>query len=171
MTKHLLQGLMLCLPLISCSPAVHRAQDALPPGAGAQTAQLAQVKDQLDGLSQPPATPSGTAVSPLIGRGFSQISGQPGRTPGERRLMAIRAARVEAMRDLTEQIHGVSIDGQTTIRDAVVTDDALSSRVDGVLRGAITRSIRPVGSDGYEVVMQIDHDTVGYIVRMAGGTW
>lgn len=165
MTRNLLRSLLFCLSLTGCM--THTARNALPPDAGPQARQLALVKDQLDGLGPRPAAASATVVSPLIGRGFSQIAGQPGKTGGEKRLMAIRAARVEALRDLAEQIHGVALDGQTAIRDAVVTNDALATRVDGVLRGATTRSIRPIGTDGYQVEMQIDHDMLGYIVRMA----
>jgi hypothetical protein len=35
----------------------------------------------------------------------------------QRRLLAIRAARLDAYRVLTEQIHGVQLDAQTTVAE------------------------------------------------------
>jgi hypothetical protein len=49
--------------------------------------------------------------------------------------MAIRAAEVLAQRALAETIHGIRIDGATTMRDAM-QDYVVSSRVQGIIRGA-----------------------------------
>ncbi len=38
--------------------------------------------------------------------GYAVVSSQPGRTENQKRLMAIRSARMAAMRELAEQIHG-----------------------------------------------------------------
>ena len=101
--------------------------------------------------------------------GFSQVSNQPGKTTNQKRILAIRAARVEAIRDLTEQVHGLRISSSTTVKDAVIVDDVLRGRVDGEIRGARTVRITPKGSDGYEVVMALDTDMVRYIVKAARG--
>jgi hypothetical protein len=83
--------------------------------------------------------------------------------------MAIRAARMDALRDLTEQVHGIRINATTTIREAVVKDDSLSAVVQGTLRGARTTRVGPSGSDSYEVEMVLDRETVAYIVRALKG--
>ena len=36
----------------------------------------------------------------MVGHGYAQVPGQPGKTHNEKRLMAMRAARLDAMRDL-----------------------------------------------------------------------
>lgn len=108
-------------------------------------------------------------MSSLKGLGFAQVAGQPGKTLNEKRLMAIRAARVDALRDLTEQVHGVRISATTTVRDAVVADDTLGAVVQGTLRGARTLRVTASGSDSYEVEMALDRDTVAYIVRALKG--
>lgn len=170
---HLLLPAALALLGACASPPSTRARDAMPLSAGPGMVQLAEVKDNLDTIDQRTATaptaapPSAlpSTVQPLIGRGFGQIAGQPGKTYNERRLMAIRAARLEAMRDLTEQIHGIRLAAQTTMQDATVTDDRLNATIQGTLRGARTRKITPRGDDGYEVELEIDRDTLGYIVR------
>lgn len=83
--------------------------------------------------------------------------------------MAIRAARLDALRDLTEQIHGIRLSSTTSIRDAVVGNDQMTAVVEGTLRGARTVRVTPKGADSYEVEMVIDRDTVGYIVRALRG--
>jgi hypothetical protein len=49
--------------------------------------------------------------------GYAVVSSQPGRSEAQKRLMAIRAARMAAMRDLAEQIHGLKVDSSTTVID------------------------------------------------------
>ena len=105
----------------------------------------------------------------LVGHGYAQVSGQPGKTHNEKRLMAMRAARLDAMRDLVEQIHGIHLTAETTISKAVVQSDSLQALVDGTLRGAKTVSIQPTGSDSYEVILSIDADTLAYLVRALRG--
>ena len=140
------------------------------------TTQLATVKDDLDAADvaaapPPPAPPvaAADAVPALKGLGFAQIAGQPGGTMNEKRLMAIRAARMDALRDLAEQVHGIRLSASTSIRDAVVLDDSLSALVEGTIRGARTVRVTPKGTDSYEVEMMLDRDTVAYIVRALKG--
>lgn len=162
--------LLACLPLLAgCVAPTPKAVTALPLDATGQTRQLAELKDGMEAAAPPAAAAPTVAVqvAPLVGRGYAQIAGQPGQTRNEKRLMAIRAARMEAMRDLTEQVHGVRLDAQSTLKEAVVVDDRLAAHVSGVLYGARTRKVRPLQDDGYEVELELDRDTVGYILRMA----
>lgn len=169
-------ALILIVPLVAgCVSTPETATQALPLSATAQTQQLAEVKDNLDAADRMNAPPPPTAmasaagVQPLKGMGFAQIAGQPGKTTNEKRLMAIRAARMDALRDLTEQVHGIRINASTTISQAVVRDDSLSAVVQGTLRGARTVRVTPKGSDSYEVEMALDRETVAYIVRALKG--
>jgi outer membrane protein FlgP len=154
----------------ACMPTHRSAMQSLPPRANAETVQLAEVKDALDTLSPQARVVAVKEQAPMItGMGFAQIAGQPGKTANEKRLMAIRAARVDALRDLTEQVHGIRLNATTTVRDAVVRDDHVQAVVAGTLRGAKTLSISPRDSDSYEVKMAIDRDTVAYILRAVQG--
>ena len=83
--------------------------------------------------------------------------------------MAIRAARLEAMRNLTEQVHGLKINSRTTIIDAIVQNDSLRATVDGTILGARTVRINPVGSDTYEVVLELDQALISTIMKAARG--
>jgi len=159
-----------CLILMSgCLGSGRSAVEALPADASERTTALAETKDMLDQLDKEAVTRSAApADMALIGRGFSQVAGQPGATINERRLLAMRAARLDALRDLTEQIHGIRISSTSLLRDAVLRNDQLAAHVEGTLRGARTVSIQPQGDDGYSVVMELDTDTVAYIVRAVG---
>lgn len=173
-------ALSLALLLAACGSQPDRAVDALPMDATGLTRQLAEVKDGLDAagrLDSPAPQPAArlapqqadNGLHPITGLGFAQIAGQPGKTLNEKRLMAIRAARMDALRDLTEQIHGIRLSATTSLRDAVVTDDRLAAVVEGTLRGARTVRVTPKGTDSYEVEMVIDPDTVAYILRALRG--
>ncbi len=172
--------LVIPLALLGCATGAPTAKSALPLDARAPVRQLAAIKDDLDAADRMagPAPVAGggampglsaQAAAPLKGLGFAQIAGQPGKTQNEKRLMAIRAARVDALRDLAEQVHGVRLSASTTVRDAVVADDSLNAVVNGTLRGAKTLRVTAKGSDSYEVEMELDRETVAYIVRALKG--
>lgn len=135
-----------------------------------EDARAEQLETMKELMTPPTPTPTLTMVQArpaLLGRGFAQVAGQPGTTVNERRLLAMRAARLEAMRDLTEQIHGIRISSDSLVRDAVLRNDSLAAHVQGTLYGARTVSIEPKGEDGYSVVLELDADTVEYVVRAA----
>ena len=153
---------LMILPLGACMSAP-RAVDALPEDASPRTEAVAQLKDELTG--DPVVTGPVVPVVQFTGLGLSQVSKQPGTSTNEKRLMAIRAARMEALRDLTEQIHGIRINAETVLRDQVVRSDSVRGLVEGEIRGARTLRITPKGGDSFEVVMALDPDTVAYILR------
>jgi hypothetical protein len=104
-------------------------------------------------------------VLTIIGTGYGTISAQPARNINQKRLMAIRVARLDAMRELTEQVYGLRINSRTTVIDAVLQNDTTRASVDGTVRGARTLRINPVGSDTYEVVLELDRDMVARILK------
>jgi len=103
--------------------------------------------------------PSVTAV------GFSSIAIQPSKSLNQRRLMAIRAAKLDAYRNLTEQLHGIYIQGETTIGEAVLTSDKLGAALRGTVIGARTVKIEPTGSDTYQVELAVSQAHVDRLIR------
>jgi hypothetical protein len=99
--------------------------------------------------------------------GYAVVSTQPGRSESQKRLMAIRAARMAAMRDLAEQIHGLKVDSSTTVIDLMVQNDTFRGIVKGTIRGARTVRINPTGADTYEIVLEIDRDMIAYLMDNA----
>jgi len=96
--------------------------------------------------------------------GMSSVAIQPSKNLNQRRLMAIRAAKIDAYRILAEQIHGVHLDGQTTVAEAILTSDVLSSAVRGTVLGAETILIEPTGGDTYKVEMTISQAHVDRLI-------
>ena len=124
-----------------------------------QTQSMINLKDVLDASTA--NIPTLTAV------GYAVTSSQPGRSESQKRLMAIRSARMAAMRDLAEQIHGLKVEGNTTVIDLMVQNDTFRGIVSGTIRGARTVRINPTGSDTYEVLLEIDKDTLSYLLKQA----
>ena len=123
------------------------------------TSQLNKTRELLDGAS--------INFPTLTATGYAVVSTQPGQSVEQKRLMAIRAARMSAMRDLAEQIHGLKVDSNTTVIDLMVQNDTFRGVVSGVIRGARTVRINPTGSDTYETVLEIDQDMGAYLFRHA----
>ena len=109
-------------------------------------------------------------IPTLSAVGYAVISSQPGRTDAQKRLMAIRSARMAAMRELAEQIHGIQVDSNTTVIDLMVQNDTFRAVVKGIIRGAKTVRINPTGVDTYETVLEIDKDMMLMMLRNARRT-
>ena len=109
-------------------------------------------------------------IPTLTAVGYAVVSSQPGRTQAQKRLMAIRSARMSAMRELAEQIHGIQVDSNTTVIDLMVQNDTFRAVVKGVIRGAKTVRINPTGNDTYETVLEIDREMMMSLLRNARRT-
>ena len=99
--------------------------------------------------------------------GYAVVSTQPGKNVAQKRLMAIRAARMAAMRELAEQIHGLKVDSRTTVIDLVTQNDTFRTMVQGTIRGAKTVRINPTGDDTYETVLEVDREIMLLLLREA----
>jgi hypothetical protein len=126
---------------------------------GEDAAHLAAINEVLDA--------SVDKVPTISAMGYAVVSSQPGRSANQKRLMAIRSARMAAMRYLAEKIHGLKVEGNTTVIDLMVQNDTFRGIVSGTIRGARTVRINPTGSDTYEVLLEIDKDTLSYLLRQA----
>ena len=109
-------------------------------------------------------------IPTLTAVGYAVVSSQPGRSQAQKRLMAIRSARMSAMRELAEQIHGIQVDSNTTIIDLMVQNDTFRAVVKGIIRGAKTVRINPTSDDTYETVLEIDRDMMMALLKNARRT-
>ena len=69
----------------------------------------------------------------LVATGYAVISVQNHKNPSQQRLLAIRAAKLDAYRALTEQVYGQHLDATTTVADMTVMSDTFRTRVEGVV--------------------------------------
>ncbi|MDT8407793.1 MAG: LPP20 family lipoprotein [Methylococcales bacterium] len=94
-------------------------------------------------------------VLTVIGYGTIGRGQQQRLTPAQRKLMAIRASKLDAMRAMAEQVYGVRIQGHSSIEDMAVRDDRYRVFIDSYLRGARVVSSDAVDRDTYETVMEL----------------
>lgn len=102
---------------------------------------------------QPDSFPTLNAV------GYAPVAKQRGATEEERVLQAMRASRLEAYRELVEQVQGVRVDGSTSVEDMMLQSDTFRTQVSGVVRGAEVVRSYPVG-DYYATELQLDFEHV-----------
>ncbi len=92
----------------------------------------------------------------LHATGYAVISRQPGRTEDEREIMAMRASKVEAYRELTEQVNGLYLKASTTLAgNTRQARDSVRSEVEGYVHGARVIRQYPVG-DTYATELELD---------------
>jgi len=72
-----------------------------------------------------------------------------------RRLLAIRAARLDAYRNLVEALCGMRIRGRTHMTHAEVESDSSRSYVDVLMRGARLKSLTPKPDGVYQVAVEL----------------
>lgn len=96
----------------------------------------------------------------LMATGYAVISVQNHKNDAQKRLMAIRASKLDAYRSLTEQVYGQQLDASTTVADMMIKSDSFRTKVEGVIYGAILVSISPVGEDTYETTLSLDKQVV-----------
>jgi len=117
-------------------------------------------EDSTGSTHQPPPV---YQESVIISNGYANISAQLSDNPGQRRLMAIRASKIDAYRNLTEKVYGQNINATTTVEDMVATNDAIRAHVEGVIYGARLISITPTGADTYVTRLELGESQVDEI--------
>lgn len=91
--------------------------------------------------------------------GIAPLSLQQGATEQEKMRRAMRAAKLDAYRELAEQVYGQRIQGSSEVNDLVLGNDSFKVQVDGVIRGARVVRSYPV-DDSYVTELELDYKRV-----------
>jgi len=104
-----------------------------------------------------PAPPPAAQVYPedLIAVGYASITAQPSTDVAQRRLMAARASRIDAYRNMAELVFGVSFGSESATNDNRLQNDVMRTRVNGRLQGVEIISIEPLGNDTYQTTLRM----------------
>lgn len=104
----------------------------------------------------------GVSKTRLVGIGYAVINAQPGNSPEEKRLMAIKASKLEAYKSIAEQLYGQYVESRGTLSNLKMGQEELVSRVEGLIVGARVVSIKPISADSYETVLELgQHEFTG----------
>jgi hypothetical protein len=85
------------------------------------------------------------------------IGAPPQRNIGtpQARPMALRAAQIDAYRNMLEVVNGVRVDSSTTIRDFTVESDIINTQVQGLVKGAKTMKQEYLSDGTVEVTVRM----------------
>jgi hypothetical protein len=145
--KWLLVALVvLCLGAVACATA----------GAAAQT--TVQVDVAVQSVVQDFAATHGTVdwtqgVIEAVGTGVPPT--RAGLSDAQRRLLARRAAIVDAQRNLAETINSIHLTSATTVRDLAVEEDVVRTTLDTFIKSGQIVSEKALPDGSYEVVMRL----------------
>lgn len=106
----------------------------------------------------PPVPPSALAEQPepdIVALGFASITAQSGSDAAQRRLQAARAAKLDAYRNLAEQLYGLEFASDSIIADSRVREDHIRTRVSGMIAGAEIVNLEPLGNDSYQATVRL----------------
>ncbi|WP_083338905.1 LPP20 family lipoprotein [Chromobacterium sphagni] len=83
-------------------------------------------------------------------------------TPSQRKLLAMRAARLDAFRSIAEQVQGMKLVGNSAVSNMIANSDSFRTYVDAYLRGVsiVSTSMKPDGTS--EAVAEITLDQEFY---------
>lgn len=85
-----------------------------------------------------------------MGGNFSQY------TVGQQKLMAMRAARIDAYRNLAEHVNGFRVWGNTAVSAFATQNDSVRSYVDSFIRGARVVNSTPIADGNFEVTVELE---------------
>ena len=71
------------------------------------------------------------------------------KSDAQAKMMSLRAARIDAQRKLLAEIEGVQITGLSTVKDAMLENDLVATRIKGMLKGAFEVSSNAVKDGDY----------------------
>ena len=115
----------------------------------------------------------------VVATGIGAIS-PLAQNPGMARATAVRAAKVDAMRNLLEAVMAVTVSSETTVRGAAIENDVVKTSVEGMVKGARMRDINGDGRGDYsdlrylsdtsvEIEMQVHMSGISSVVLPPAG--
>ena len=97
------------------------------------------------------------SIDPIMIRvtGYGAYEKKEDANSESKRLMAIRASKLDAYRALAERLYGIGISGGSSVKGFVLKSDTYSTVVDSYVRGARVVSIIENKGRGFETVLEV----------------
>lgn len=77
----------------------------------------------------------------------------------QRKLLAMRASRMDAYRTMAEQVYGLRIEGGSTVASLALKDDSFKVYIDAFVRGARVTNVAQREDGTFETTVAMDFDT------------
>ena len=103
----------------------------------------------------------------LRATGYAVLSRQKGSTQAEKQINAMRASKMEAYRELTEQLVGVYVKANNRNSNNIERSDTLTTEVEGLVHGARVVRQYPVG-DTYCTELELDTKRIYDLYQIRG---
>lgn len=152
----------------------------LPLAAVAAALALAGCATNNIGCQQPASPAAAPAVQPadriayvapikLLAVGYGSPGAYSQYTHAQQKLMAIRAAQVDAYRNLAEQVYGFRVWGNTAVSGFATQNDAIRTYVDAFIRGARVVNTSSIADGNWEVTVELEISPQFLEVLRSGG--
>lgn len=113
--------------------------------------------------NEPPTEDGGVKVEPkeiiepIVVRvtGYGAYASKEDALSEPKRLMAIRAAKLDAYRAMAERLYGIGISGKSSVDEFVLKTDGFAAALDSFVRGARVVSIIENKDRGFETVLEV----------------
>ena len=108
------------------------------------------------GLNCPPSIDNVATPRKLTAVGYGAIGNYAQYSTGQQKLMAMRAAQVDAYRNLAEQVYGFRIAGNTAVSAFATQSDTVRTYVDAAIRGARVVSMTSMADGNFEATVELE---------------
>ncbi|ODC02557.1 hypothetical protein BFW38_02350 [Terasakiispira papahanaumokuakeensis] len=101
--------------------------------------------------------PSKIDDNPIVVRatGYGTSTNSNRLNSSQRKLMAMRASKLDAYRALAERVYGIRVEGSSTVESLAARDDDLHAYVDSIVRGAKVISTYALEDGAYETTLEL----------------
>lgn len=97
-------------------------------------------------------------VTKFMAVGYGSVSSYERYTEPQKKLMAMRASKLDAYRALAEQVYGVRVTGNSTVSAMMAQNDSFRVSIDAYLRGARVTNVVQAVDGTYETSVEMDYD-------------
>lgn len=86
---------------------------------------------------------------------------------GRRKILALRAARMDAMRNILETVKGVNVTSKTSVEDMMLESDRVQAQAQGLVKGMRVVKVTYTDDGGCEMIAEVNLDRGGSFLLTA----